>query len=225
MGMSIQETTKGLARATLYVACLSIGSLNLLAETKTVKMVQTTETQAQILFDQAVTDFRMGLFEESAAKFDKVAMLLPKYAPQLWQRGIVLYYVGRYNDCRKQFESHRTVNPNDVENAAWHFLCVAHSESFDKAEAALLPVGYDRRLPMQHIYEMLKGSIDPTEVLEAAGMRPNAQFYAHLYVGLYFEALGNTERAREHITVAAHNRYASTGGYMYMVARLHSALP
>ena len=44
--MSIQETTKGLARATLYVACLSIGSLNLLAETKTVKMVQTTETQA-----------------------------------------------------------------------------------------------------------------------------------------------------------------------------------
>ena len=26
-------------------------------------------------------------------------------------------YVGRYDDCRRQFESHRAVNPNDVENA------------------------------------------------------------------------------------------------------------
>jgi hypothetical protein len=38
------------------------------------------------------------------------------------------------------FYAGRTVNPNDVENAAWHFLCVARAESPEKARAALLPV-------------------------------------------------------------------------------------
>jgi hypothetical protein len=37
-----------------------------------------------------------------------------------WQRGIALYYAGRYKDCRLQFESHRTVNPNDVETVREH---------------------------------------------------------------------------------------------------------
>ncbi len=87
------------------------------------------ERRPQAIMDQAVADFRNGRLAESAAGFDSLARLVPESAPQLWQRGIALYYVGRYKDCRAQFESHRTVNPNDVENAAWHFLCVARAES------------------------------------------------------------------------------------------------
>ena len=66
-----------------------------------------------------------------------MAKAVPDEAPYLWQRGIALYYAGRYDDCRRQFESHRSVNPDDVENAAWHFLCVARAESPAKARAAL----------------------------------------------------------------------------------------
>ena len=98
---------------------------------------------------------------ESAAGFDNLVKLVPAIAPQLWQRGIALYYAGRYRDCRAQFESHRTVNPNDVENAAWHFLCVARAESPEKARSALLPVGPDRRVPMPQIYEMFRGKLSP----------------------------------------------------------------
>jgi hypothetical protein len=87
-------------------------------------------------FNKAVAEFRSGRVAESAAGFDKVAKLAPDYAPQLWQRGIALYYAGRYRDCRAQFESHRTVNPDDVENAAWHFLCVARAETPAKVKAA-----------------------------------------------------------------------------------------
>jgi lipoprotein NlpI len=147
--------------------------------------------------------------------------LAPAIAPQLWQRGIALYYAGRYNDCRSQFESHRTVNPNDVENAAWHFLCVARAESPEKARSALLPVGPDSRVPMLEIYEMFRGTRRPQEVLAAAGARPEAQFYARLYLGLYFEALGNESLARENITAAASDRFASAGGYMHGVAKVH----
>ena len=60
-------------------------------------------------------------------------------------------------------------------------------------------------------------------MLAAAGQRVESQFYAHLYAGLYFEALGNKERAREHITIAAADRY-STAGYMHTVARVHLGL-
>ena len=168
-----------------------------------------------------MADIQNGRIAESAAGFDTLAKLAPDSAPQLWQRGIALYYAGRYNDCRLQFESHRTVNPNDVENAAWHFLCVARAESPEKAKAALLPVGPDARVPMRQVYQMFRGTLTPDEVWAAAGDRSDAQFYAHLYLGLYFEAVGNKDGALEHITAAAADRYAAAGGYMHTVARVH----
>ena len=48
-----------------------------------------------------------------------------------------------------------------------------------------------------------------------------AQFYGHLYLGLYFEALGMKDRALEHIKIAAADRFEPYGGYMHMVARVH----
>jgi tetratricopeptide (TPR) repeat protein len=174
----------------------------------------------QAIFERAVADFLGGRLAESVSGFDALARAEPGLAPQLWQRGIALYYAGRYKDCRLQFESHRTVNPNDVENAAWHFLCMARGESPQAARAALLPVGPDARAPMRQVYDMLRGTLKPEEVLAAAGDRPESQFYAHLYVGLYAEALGDKARALEHIKAAADDRFAA-GGYMHSVAKLH----
>ncbi len=173
------------------------------------------------MLNRAATDFENGRFAESAAAFDSLAKAVPDRAPYLWQRGIALYYAGRYTDCRRQFESHRAVNPDDVENAAWHFLCVARAESPEKARGALLPVGPDARVPMREVYEMFRGALTPAQVIAAAGSRPDAQFYAHLYVGLYFEALGMKDSALEHITIAATDRFEPDGGYMHMVARVH----
>src|SRR5262245_41685045 len=168
--------------------------------------------------DRAVSHFEAGRIEESVTSFDAVVRLAPNQAPYLWQRGIALYYAGRYADCRAQFESHRLVNPADVENAAWHFLCVARAESPQRARAALLPVGDDPRPPMHEIYRMLRGEVAPEAVIKAAGSGASARFYAHLYVALYAEALGDARSAREHIAEAAKPEYADAGGYMQMVA-------
>jgi len=182
------------------------------------------QSAADRALDRAIVHFQAGRVAESVAEFDTVARLAPEYAPELWQRGIALYYAGRYGDCRAQFESHRTVNPNDVENAAWHFLCVARAESVEKARAALLPVGPDSRAPMREVYQMFSGAVGPEKVLATSGAGAGSQFYAHLYVGLYFEALGRTAEALEHIRAAAADRYAAAGGYMHGVARQHLAL-
>ena len=180
---------------------------------------------ARAIFDQAVADFEAGRITASARGFDQVAKLAPASAPQLWQRGIALYYAGRYDDCRSQFESHRTVNPNDVENAAWHFLCVARASTPAQARRALLPVGPDSRVPMRQIYAMFRGELPPERVLAAAQGDSEAEFYANLYVGLYNEALGRAPEAIRHMRVAAEDRFKA-GGYMHMVARVHlSATP
>jgi lipoprotein NlpI len=175
------------------------------------------------IMDTAVADFESGRIAQATAGFDRLAKMVPDYAPQLWQRGIALYYAGRYKDCRAQFESHRTVNPNDVENAVWHFLCVAREESPAKAKAALLPVGPDSRVPMSEVYQMFRGAVSPDQVMKAAGTEPGSLFYAYLYTGLYYEATGNRERAAQQIAAAAEDRFA-VGGYMHMVARVHRDL-
>jgi lipoprotein NlpI len=201
-----------------WTVCAAVAALVALAPHMELDAAQ---QQPRAILEQAVTDFERGRIAESVARFDALAKLRPDVAPELWQRGIALYYAGRYADCRAQFESHRTVNPNDVENAAWHFLCVARGESAAKARAALLPVGPDARVPMRQVYEMFRGAMTPEQVLAAAGPRPSGQFYAQLYLGLYFEALGNEGRAREHITAAAADGFAEAGGYMHTVAKVH----
>ncbi len=179
----------------------------------------------QAVLDQAVDHFLSGNIDESATAFDDLVDLVPDFAPRLWQRGIVLYYAGRYDDCRQQFESHRTVNPNDVENAAWHFLCVAREHTAEEARSALLPVGPDGRVPMREIYQLFAGSGSREDVMAATGGELRAEFYAHLYLGLYEEAIGNFDTALDHIRAAAADEYARAGGYMHTVARVHLEMP
>jgi lipoprotein NlpI len=206
------DPTGVVARAAVVVLALVLASSSMLAQ---------RQDDARAILDRAIDDFLAGRVAQSVVGFDRVVELAPTAGPQLWQRGIALYYVGRYRDCRAQFESHRTVNPADVENPAWHFLCVARAESAERARAALLPVGGDPRRPMREIYEMFKGTMRPDAVVAAAGDDPSGQFYAELYVGLYYEATGDETRALLHLTNAANPRFARAGGYMYTVATLH----
>jgi lipoprotein NlpI len=177
------------------------------------------------IMDRAMADFRAGRIEQSLEGFDRVARLSPADAPYLWQRGIAQYYAGKFRECRDMFVSHRTVNPDDVENAAWHFLCVARAESPEAARKQMLPVGPDARVPMREVYQMFKGAMTQAQVLKAAGGDPAAQFFARLYIGLYLEATGNRDGGRAQIEIAADDRYARVGGYMHDVARVHMKVP
>jgi lipoprotein NlpI len=174
------------------------------------------------------THFRLGRFKESVADFDKVIALEPDRAAHDWQRGISLYYAGDYAGGAKQFESHRAVNPEDVENAAWHYLCVARTSGVDAARRSLIPVKDDARVPMMRVFDLFAGTAGPDDVLAAAkaGDPPPEQkktrlFYAHLYIGLYHEAAGAADKAGEHILLA--EKYAGDD-YMGDVARVHAVV-
>src|SRR6058998_845963 len=116
---------------------------------------------ATIFYHRAVEHFRVGNFGQSVADFDRYIELAPQQAPHLWQRGISCYYAGKFEEGRKQFELHKTVNPNDVENAVWHFLCLARSSGVDKARGSLMPIEGDTRVPMKEIHALFAGKASP----------------------------------------------------------------
>jgi lipoprotein NlpI len=184
--------------------------------------------QAMACNRRGAEQFKMGHIQQSLDEFDRAIQLDPAQAPYNWQRGISLYYAGRYDDGRKQFELHQTVNGNDVENAAWRYLCMARAGTVESARASILPIQNDSRVPMMQIYALYKGKATVDDVLAAAragNPSPSALserlFYAHLYIGLYDEAAGDTKGAREHITLA--NGHA-IDHYMGDVARVHLQL-
>jgi lipoprotein NlpI len=184
---------------------------------------------AEIYHLRGLEQFKLSRFKESCADFDKFLGFAPQRAAQHWQRGISCYYAGRYEEGRKQFELHQTVNPNDVENAVWHFLCVARSAGLAKARESLLPISGDSRVPMMQIYSLFAGKARAEDVLAAAkgGYSPTAQinhqlFYAHLYLGLYYDVSGNEKLAAKHIRQAA-DQY-KVDDYMGEVARVHAGL-
>jgi len=184
---------------------------------------------AAVLQARGCAYFRNGDFDQSIADFDKVIELDPQQSPHHWQRGIALYYAKRFADGRKQFELHQTVNGNDVENAAWHYLCVARIEGVEKARAALIEIRRDGRVPMMEVFALFGGKAKPEDVIAAAKAgNPSAEnlknqlFYAHLYLGLYFEAAGDDKLAREHIFKSVDA--FSSEGYMGDVARVHAAV-
>ncbi len=170
---------------------------------------QEAEKTASDWMEAGVDAFFEARIAGAVTAFDKVVELAPQAKPQLWQRGLALYYAGSYQDGREQFEVHQTVNTDDVENAAWHFLCVARLEGVEAARKALIPIQGDARVPMSQVHDLFAGTGSVEAVLAAAGegddspRRRNHLCYAHLYLGLYFEALGDDAKAKDHILKAA----------------------
>jgi lipoprotein NlpI len=173
--------------------------------------------------------FKLGHLAESLADFDRYLELRPEDRPKHWKRGITCYYLGKFDEGKKQFEGYEKVDTNDVENAVWHFLCNARATNVEKARAAMLKIGQDDRVPMMKVYDLYLGKAKPDDVLAAAregdakGAKLTEQlFYAHLYLGLYYEVQGDKKKALEHLTTAADDY--KIGHYMWDVAHVHKEL-
>jgi lipoprotein NlpI len=172
--------------------------------------------------------FKMGDFAASLRDFDKTIALRPDDFPGHWRRGITCYYARQFKEGVKQFDAYEKVDTNDVENAVWHYLCNVPLVGVDQARAAILKIGKDKRVPMMTVYELFCGRAKPDDVLKAAreGAPPKEQlsrrlFYAHLYLGLYHESLGDAKAALAHLEEAAQRRIDH---YMGDVAVVHRDL-
>lgn len=192
------------------------------------RLAEMEPDSARISLDLGAARFRNGDMAGSVAAFERVAELEAHSRAQLWQLGISQYYAGDFAGCAALFELHRTVNPQDVENSVWHFLCVAATRGFDAARTGLIPIDRDGRVPMMEVFALFAGSGSVQDVLDAAetaagsGGGTGPEFYAHLYLGLYYEAMRDAGSSRVHIAESV--RLKQSGNYMWQVARVHQEL-
>lgn len=173
--------------------------------------------------------FKCAEIEASLRDFDQFLQLRPQARPGHWQRGISLYYAGKFKEGAEQFQAGERVFADDVENAVWHYLCNARVIGLEKAQQSLLRIGKDRRVPLMVVYALFAGRAKPADVWAAVRdgdpggpELQKRQFYAHLYLGLYYDATGDTKKALEPLDQAANDQ--GIGGYMGDVARVHRQL-
>ncbi|KAJ0013488.1 hypothetical protein Pint_19689 [Pistacia integerrima] len=82
--------------------------------------------------------FRQGDVLGSLVEFDKAIELDPRQKAYLWQRGLSLYYLDRFEEGAKQFRLDVAQNPNDTEESIWCFLCEAQLYGVDGARKQFL---------------------------------------------------------------------------------------
>lgn len=180
--------------------------------------------------------FKLGKIKESIEDFNIFIKASPKDEAAHWRRGISFYYAGQYAEGAKQFVDGQIAYGTDVENAFWHYICMAKKDGVEKARKGILPIELsaggrfpDTRVPMKEIYDLIQAKGKPADVLVAAmnakldGEDKNeALFYANLYLGLFYDADGNAAKSKEHMTVAVEKHKISH--YMWDVANVHLKL-
>lgn len=180
---------------------------------------------------RGVEHFFAARIAESIRDFDAYLSIHPEEDPHHWQRGLCYYYAGEFEKGVAQFERHQTVNSQDVENAVWHFLCAVKRKggTVEAARKDFIDIRQDGRVPMAQVHRLFAGTGSAEEVVKAAEGNgatgedlKNQLCYAHLYLGLYFEALGDEGGMKKHITLAA-NDYRMDH-YMGKVAQVHAKL-
>ncbi|RLM94024.1 hypothetical protein C2845_PM08G12980 [Panicum miliaceum] len=77
--------------------------------------------------------FRQGDVAGSLAEFDKAVEMDPRQKQYLWQRGLSLYYLDRFEEGAEQFRLDVAANPNDTEESIWCFLCEAQLCGIEEA--------------------------------------------------------------------------------------------
>jgi len=119
-------------------------------------------------FTKGAEYFFAGRIKEALVEWDAQVKEDPSSLAGHWQRGLALYYAERYKDGRAQFEEHQKVNPEDVENAVWHFLCVTKAENVEAARKVYIPITHDTRVPMKEIHALYAGKGTEESVIKPA---------------------------------------------------------
>ena len=174
-------------------------------------------------------EFMRGDMKAALEAWDRqVKIHKPSFAPH-WQRGIALYYAGRYREGREQFEAYQAVDGNDVENSVWKLMCEAREEGrgLARGRKAMLPIGLDRRVPMMEVLQLFSGKSTIEKVKDQTAKAPQNQgdkpkFYEALYLGLYEDLQGHGEAAMGHFSHSLELEPASV--YMREVGRVHRDL-
>ncbi len=172
----------------------------------------------------------LGHFREAVSDFEKMIALDSKQDAPHWRLGIAYYFAGDFAKCAAQFQKYHDFDGRDRENGIWKFLADSKTMGLEAGRKAMLPYTAFDREPFPSLYEMFAGRKTGDEVLAEVQKKALAKdgavmFFAHYYVGLNADLLGDRVRARELLERAVDSPWGRTAengpAYMWQVARLH----
>lgn len=114
-----------------------------------------------------------GDLDKANWALDSLIFMESTRIPQLWQRGLTLYYSGRYDEGMDQFERNMDANGSDPEEVLWHFICKAGLMGFEEA----LGHGFLRLrtttdshipVPMSQVLDLFQGKGSSEDVIRVA---------------------------------------------------------
>ena len=193
---------------------------------------------ADVFQMRGCANFKLGNLQGAVSDWVNFIRLKPDKEADHWQICVAYALLGSYEEARKQFEWHWTVNAEDMEVAFWHYLCVARMDGLESARENLIEVAGEKRVPMPELYRLFKGEGSEADVWLAVeegypkiDERTQREFFANYYLGLYKQATGKLELADELIGKAleiakSNEGYIgdSPGGQLRAgdIARVHS---
>eukprot|EP00903_Cladosiphon_okamuranus_P020147 g18497.t1 len=164
-----------------------------------------------------------GMLEKAAEYYTAAAELSPPSA-RTWPLGLVLYYLGRYEESavrldtdirsfEKQFEECAT-DERIWQAAAW--IRGAREAGADVAAVAAalppLPIPEPNAL-RRTVYNMFRGADTPEDVQRVAKLDAGTidylgvDFFSGVFLGLYHDAHGNELEAETYTLAACRNKY------------------
>mmetsp|Transcript_21364 Transcript_21364/g.36403 ORF Transcript_21364/g.36403 Transcript_21364/m.36403 type:complete len:268 (+) Transcript_21364:79-882(+) len=176
------------------------------------------------LVSTGMQKFRRNDVEGAVEDLDAAWAAAPSLRPYLWQRGLALYYLGRYEEAGTQFRSDVAVNPNDTEEAIWAYIAEARILGPEAASKQFLEVGRDSRPIMRAAYQAFQGAGPDKIKVAITDDSGGTCFYGNLYIALWHEAQGSLQEAEARVAMeaACATQYAQTSGdYMAALARVH----
>ncbi len=193
---------------------------------------------ADVFQMRGCANFKLGNLQGAVSDWVNFIELKPDKEAGHWQICVAYALLGSYEEARKKFEWHWTVNSKDMEVAFWHYLCVARIDGLESARENLMEVTSEERVPMPELYQLFKGEGSEADVwlaVEEGGPGKDEhilrEFFANYYLGLYKLATGKLELADELIGKAleiakSNEGYIgdSPGGQLRAgdIARVHS---
>ena len=163
--------------------------------------------------------FAANHVEQSIEIYDALIRQDRTRTPYLWQRGLALYYAGRYAEGATQFANDVAVNPNDTEEQIWHLLCLSKMDgiaSLSNARPRKLTVGTDRRPVMRLVQQLFLTDTTTDSNSNSNNNNTNTNTTDNAATTPPPPPLSDTERTlRQMVTVTDRTTTASLGNPFY----------
>lgn len=182
-----------------------------------------SDTPSRLHHERAEILFRLGRFNDAVRDYDAAARFgRPHDEDSCWERGLAQYYAGDFRGGREQFSRYHRVGPSDIENGLWRFLCIAEEEGIAKAREGEFEYPRKARKPFPALLALYLDRGSANAVLEeavrdtsSAEERTTNLFYAHYYLGKYYEIVDQKELALVHVRTALAHKISH---FMYACA-------